>query len=141
MLKLKGRTVSNDEQVLETLGTVRELVGKGGRIYPSNINNVMNVNKRLLITLEDKDKETEVLLTSPALNQRLRSKEIQLRDVLDYPVYLTIVRDEEGVESERAVIGVHQGHAVTSLAVSSDDKATKKAKEINIKDIEAYISL
>lgn len=139
MLKLANRTLVQSEEEVELLGTVREIVGKGGTIYPSNINNLMDVSKRLLITLEDKEGNKEVLLTSPAVNNRLRSKEVSLAEVLDYPIYLTNVTDKEtGMVSERAVIGVHKGMAVTSMAVSADSKAVTK-KATSVENLEAYI--
>jgi hypothetical protein len=140
MLKLANRALAqSEEEVMEVLGTVREIVGKGGTIYPTNVNNLMNVNKRLLITLEDATGNKEVLLTSPAVNSRLRSKEVSLAEVLDYPIYLTNITDQEtGMVSERAVIGVHQGAAVTSMAVSADTKPVGK-KETSVSNLEAYI--
>ena len=140
MLKLANRALAqSEEEVLEVLGTVREIVGKGGTIYPSNVNNLMNVNKRLLITLEDSEGNKEVLLTSPAVNSRLRSKEVSLAEVLDYPIYLTNITDKDtGMVSERAVIGVHQGASVTSMAVSADTKPVGK-KETSVANLEAYI--
>jgi hypothetical protein len=138
MLKLQNRTMSQSEdEVLELLGTVREIVGKGGLIYPSNSNNVKDITKRMLITLEDKQGNKEVLLTSPAVNKRLRSKEISLSEVLDYPIYLTKVTDQEsGMISERAVIGVAQGKDLKELAVSADSKAV-----VVVEDIKSYESL
>lgn len=137
MLKLKNRGLSQSEEVLERVGTVRELVGKGGIIYPSNSNNVKDVTKRMMITLEAKSGDKEVLLTSPAVNRRLRSKEISLSEVLDYPVYLTNVVDQEtGVTTERAVIGVEQGKDLKALAVSADSKAV-----VIVEDIKSYESL
>jgi hypothetical protein len=137
MLKLQNRGLSQSEEVLENLGTVREIVGKGGKIYPSNSNNVKDVTKRMLITLEDKQGSKEVLLTSPAVNKRLRSKEISLSEVLDYPIYLTKVTDQEtGMISERAVIGVNQGKDLKEFAVSADSKAV-----VVVEDIKSYESL
>ena len=142
MLKLKNRGLSQSEEVLERVGTVRELVGKGGIIYPSNSNNVKDVTKRMMITLEAKSGDKESLLTSPAVNRRLRSKEISLSEVLDYPVYLTIVKEKDelgrptGVETERAVIGVEQGKDLKALAVSADSKAV-----VIVEDIKSYESL
>jgi hypothetical protein len=63
MLKLKNRAQSQSEEELELLGTVRELIGKDGLIYPSNSNNLKNVSKRMQITLQDKAGTKEVLLT------------------------------------------------------------------------------
>ncbi len=137
MLKLQNRALAQSEEVLEDLGTVREIVGKGGVIYPSNSNNVKDVTKRMLITLEDKQGNKEVLLTSPTVNKRLRSKEISLSEVLDYPIYLTKVTDKEtGLVSERAVIGVAQGKDLKALAVSADSKAIAV-----VEDIKSYESL
>jgi hypothetical protein len=137
MLKLQNRALAQSEEVLEELGTVREIVGKGGIIYPSNSNNVKDVTKRMLITLEDKQGNKEVLLTSPSVNKRLRSKEISLSEVLDYPIYLTKITDQEtGLISERAVIGVAQGKDLKALAVSADTKATAV-----VEDIKSYENL
>ena len=137
MLKLQNRALAQSDEVLEELGTVREIVGKGGVIYPSNSNNVKDVTKRMLITLEDKQGAKEVLLTSPAVNKRLRAKEISLSEVLDYPIYLTKVTDQEtGLVSERAVIGVAQGKDLKELAVSADSKAV-----VVVEDISTYESL
>ena len=137
MLKLQNRALAQSDEVLEELGTVREIVGKGGVIYPSNSNNVKDVTKRMLITLEDKQGAKEVLLTSPAVNKRLRAKEISLSEVLDYPIYLTKVTDQEtGLISERAVIGVAQGKDLKELAVSADSKAV-----VVVEDISTYESL
>ena len=130
--------MSSNEEELVSLGTVRELVGKDGRIYPSNSNNLRNLSKRLLITLEDKAGTKEIVLTSPEVNRRLRSKEIQLAEILDYPVYLTQVTDENGTVTEQARIGVDQGAEVTELAVKANAAAIKATKP-TLADYQSYL--
>jgi hypothetical protein len=141
MLKLKNRAQSQSEEELELLGTVRELIGKDGLIYPSNSNNLKNVSKRMQITLQDKAGTKEVLLTSPECNRRLRSKEISLTEVLDYPVYLTLVKDQEtGVTTEQARIGVNRGAEVKVMAVKADAKAVvAKEPKATIATYEGYV--
>jgi hypothetical protein len=139
MLKLQNRTVSSQEEELELLGTVREIVGKGGEIYPSNSNNLMNVTKRLMITLEDTKGVKEVLLTSPEVNRRLRSKEVSLSEVMDYPIYLTLIKDKEtGATKEEARIGVWQGKEVKAMSAKSDDKPVT-VKEVTVEQLEGYL--
>lgn len=130
--------MSSNEEELVSLGTVRDLVGKDGQIYPSNSNNLRNLSKRLLITLEDKAGTKETVLTSPEVNRRLRSKEIQLAEILDYPVYLTQVTDENGTVTEQARIGVNQGAEVKVMAVKATAPAIKETKA-TLEDYQSYL--
>jgi len=130
--------MSSNEEELVSLGTIRDLIGKDGQIYPSNSNNLRNVSKRLLITLEDKAGTKEIVLTSPEVNRRLRSKEIQLAEILDYPVYLTQVTDENGTVTEQARIGVNQGAEVKVMAVKATAPAIKETKA-TLEDYQSYL--
>jgi hypothetical protein len=140
MFKLANKAMnSNEEEELELLGTVREIVGAGGEIYPSNSNNLMNVNKRLMLTLEDSEGVKEVLLTSPEVNRRLRAKEVSLSEVMDYPIYLTLVKDKDkGTEEEKARIGVWQGKEVKGMSAKADDNPVA-VKEVTVEQLEGYL--
>lgn len=145
MLKLKNRAQSQSEEELELLGTCRELIGKNGELYPSNGNNLRNVNKRMQITLDDNSGNKEIVLTSPECNRRLRSKEISLTEVLDYPVYLTLVKEkdslgnETGVVSEQAIIGVPRGTEVKLMSVKATTKAVVKTETPTVATYESYV--
>lgn len=138
---LLERFETTQENNVETLGTVKEIVGKGGTIYYSNSNNVMDATKRLMITLEDKDKKTFSLLASPKLTRQLRSKESSLKDVLFCPVYVTTVTNKDGDEVKRPVIGINQGESLKGLhSVKADDVTAPKDKKKTLADFEGYLS-
>lgn len=138
---LLERFETTQENSVETLGTVKEIVGKGGTIYYSNSNNVKDATKRLMITLEDKAGKAISLLASPALTRQLRSKEASLKDVMFCPVYVTTVTTKEGDEIERPVIGVNQGESLKGLhSVKADDVTAPKVRKTSLTDYEGYIA-
>lgn len=144
LLTLKGKGVNvNSETELELLGTVRDFIGENGVLLPSNSNNLRDINKRLMLRLKDSEGNFEDLLTSPSLNRLIRSKEVSLREVMDYPIYLTEVKEKDsdgnltGVISEQARIGVWQGEEVKQLAVKAEEPTVAK-KQPTIESYEAF---
>jgi hypothetical protein len=140
-MKLLERFRTEQQSDLEVLGTVKEIVGKGGKIYYSNSNNVMNPNKQLQITLDPKVGASQTLLCSKALTRQLRSGDLSLNDVMFCSVVVTKFTTEDGVDVEDVRIAPQQGESLEGQAVSADSaKETPKAKKIDFLNKEGYIA-
>lgn len=67
------------------LGTVAQLVGKGGKVkfVPKNL---ANENKRVAVILERKNGESAMVLCSKAVSEGIRAKTITLANLLGFSV-------------------------------------------------------
>lgn len=140
-MKLLERFRTEQQSDLEVLGTVKEIVGKGGKIYYSNSNNVMNPKKQLQITLEPKDGDSQWILCSKELTRQLRSGDMSLNDVLFCSVVVTKFTTEKGDDIEDIRIAPQQGESLKGQAVNADDaKAKPKAKKVDFLNNEGYLA-
>lgn len=67
------------------LGTVAELIGKGGKIKLSP-KNFADDSKRVAVILEQASGASDVVICSTELSKRLRSKEITLSNLIGFTV-------------------------------------------------------
>jgi hypothetical protein len=67
------------------LGTVAELIGKGGKIKLSP-RNFADDSKRVVVILEQADGASDMVICSTELSKRLRSKEITLSNLIGFTV-------------------------------------------------------
>ena len=147
-LKLKKYERKSDGQI-EMIGTVAQVIGKGG-IIKTIRKNLKNTKVNIALVLEDSKGNSTVLPTSSQLNDLLRNKEVALSDIKFYPVYeLTNEKvSEETGEMEEVVshiIGVPQtDEAGTDEITTVTDKDVKQgiANAVSTEfELEDYISL
>ena len=67
------------------LGTVAELIGKGGKIKLSP-RNFADDSKRVAVILEQANGSSDMVICSAELSKRLRSKEITLSNLIGFTV-------------------------------------------------------
>ena len=67
------------------LGTVAELIGKGGKIKLSP-RNFADETKRVVVILEQSNGASDMVICSAELSKRLRSKEITLSQLVGFTV-------------------------------------------------------
>lgn len=67
------------------LGTVAELIGKGGKIKLSP-RNFADETKRVAVILEQSNGDSDMVICSAELSKRLRSKEITLSQLVGFTV-------------------------------------------------------
>lgn len=67
------------------LGTVAELIGKGGKIKLSP-RNFADDSKRVAVVLEQANGSSDMVICSAELSKRLRSKEITLSNLIGFTV-------------------------------------------------------
>jgi hypothetical protein len=140
-MKLLEKFRKEQESDLQVLGTVKEIVGKGGKIYYTNSNNVMDPKKQLQITLEPKEGDSQWILCSKSLTRQLRSKEMSLNDVLFCSVVVTKFTTEKGDDIEDIRIAPPQGESLKGQAIEADDaKAKPKAKKVDFLNNEGYLA-
>jgi hypothetical protein len=140
-MKLLERFRTEQEGDLQVLGTVKETVGKGGRIYYSNSNNVMNPNKLLQVTLDPKVGKSQTILCSKELTRQLRSGDLSLNDVMFCSIVVTKFTTKDGVNVEDIRIAPQQGESLEGQAVNVDSvRETPKAKKVDFLNKEGYIA-
>lgn len=69
-----------------SLGTIAEVVGKGGSFRPSSISNWTDTNKRVVLVLAKKDGTSEIVTCSSEVSKRLRSKELKLSQLMSFNI-------------------------------------------------------
>lgn len=99
------------------LGTIANIVGKGGSYRPASLNNWADANKRVVLVLAKKDGTSDLVTCSTELSKRLRSKEIKLSQLMGF----TIVEQLTSTgETMNVVVMPNSGTTLPSVAITDE---------------------
>lgn len=97
------------------LGTIAELTGVGGKIalIPSNFN---NPDRRVVIVMRKADGTSATVTCSKPVSEGLRSKEIGLRQVQNFPIVEHVTSDGEVI----ALVSMPSGGGLVEFNVTNE---------------------
>jgi len=92
-MALNFKTYARTEKV--SLGTIADICGKGGSYRPASMNNWMDETKRVALVLIKKDGTSDIVICSPEVSKRLRSKELKLSQLMGFEVKENLTKSGE----------------------------------------------
>jgi len=120
------------------LGTILELVGKGGTVAPI-AKNLKDLSKRVALVLTKKNGESATVTLSTAVSKLFRSKEIKLSQVIG----LTVIEQDlgNGETMNVAVMPSREGTTLTHFAVDNMKVTDFAVDEVEAISLEELIAL
>jgi len=120
------------------LGTILELVGKGGTVAPI-AKNLRDESKRVTLVLTNKKGESDTVVLSTAVSKLFRSKEIKLSQVIG----LTVIEQElpNGEIMNVVVMPSREGTTLTHFAVDKMKVTSFDVEEREAVSLEDLIAL
>jgi hypothetical protein len=128
--------VKYERQAQASLGTIAEIVGAGGSYRPASMSNWTS-SKRVALVLQNKAGESCLVVCSPQVSEKLRSKELRLSHLQNFEVREFITNSGELVNTV-VMPSAESGVLPTVVVGQQAAPAFQPTKQFNLEELIAF---
>lgn len=117
------------------LGTIAEVVGKGGTYRPASLKNLTDADKRVVLVLTKKDGTSDLVTCSSEVSKRLRSKELKLSQLMSFTIIEQLTTTGETMN---VLVMPNSGTTLPSVEVTDEVPAYEPIATFNAEELIAF---